>query len=642
MHNTSPNRVWVTALTSLVLIACGDDTSSNEPTSSQNTTVGTTNGTTGNTGGASGTATTSTATSSSSQSGTGGAPPMAPPFRNPVALPDDELAPLAIDLLGANDEPEQSTKCARCHTISSNTIHEWAELSATSMTDCLTDTTVPTKEAAEDILACFRKKSGVPTSPYWVQKLGIYATAANLDWFKYVFDTVYGDVEGPIEQQKFRARAGMPRGTATAFSQGDFDIVAEWFARGTPLVDDLLPEDLPPGNCMPHIDAKVATHVDELALKGWRAKNEVDGLLMFGCAGASDALGCLTAFPSAADSPATDTWAYLSGTTARILNVYGHESSFWTRSSADGRYVGHGGGTFANSTIVDLLTNQLIGVDAAYDPGFFPDNTGFIFQGGGTGICRQSLLSTTTHVTFNEPECSSSVDVGLYQHVGAALDGGDYWSVDGGFTSDDGGDQVTLEDPFAGWGSNSSVTLTPMVYDGSSYVPKQAAFVDTPFEGDTVLSPSSRLMISRRSGSGATQRGFVLREVIATPQGQGYDVTAPEIARYCFNGGKPGFSYDERWVAIHHYIGDADAVSLGFTSAADPGFAPYRSQGASNIYLLDLLTGNVVRVTHMKPGQYALYPHFRSDGWIYYIVRSPGTGSETIVASDAALVQENL
>ena len=23
----------------------------------------------------------------------------------------------------------------------------------------------------------------------------------------------------------------------------------------------------------------------------------------------------------------------------------------------------------------------------------------------------------------------------------------------------------------------------------------------------------------------------------------------------------------------------------------------------------------------MKPGQYALFPHFRSDGWIYFLVR---------------------
>ena len=40
----------------------------------------------------------------------------------------------------------------------------------------------------------------------------------------------------------------------------------------------------------------------------------------------------------------------------------------------------------------------------------------------------------------------------------------------------------------------------------------------------------------------------------------------------------------------------------------------------------------------MAPGQYALFPHFRSDGWIYAIVRDNGRGREEIIASDAALV----
>ena len=41
----------------------------------------------------------------------------------------------------------------------------------------------------------------------------------------------------------------------------------------------------------------------------------------------------------------------------------------------------------------------------------------------------------------------------------------------------------------------------------------------------------------------------------------------------------------------------------------------------------------------MAPGQYALFPHFRSDGWIYFIVRGDA-GGEHIVASDAALAIE--
>ena len=39
----------------------------------------------------------------------------------------------------------------------------------------------------------------------------------------------------------------------------------------------------------------------------------------------------------------------------------------------------------------------------------------------------------------------------------------------------------------------------------------------------------------------------------------------------------------------------------------------------------------------MHAGQYALYPHFRSDGWIYFLVRDKVTNKEYAVASDAAL-----
>jgi hypothetical protein len=44
----------------------------------------------------------------------------------------------------------------------------------------------------------------------------------------------------------------------------------------------------------------------------------------------------------------------------------------------------------------------------------------------------------------------------------------------------------------------------------------------------------------------------------------------------------------------------------------------------------------------MQPGQYALFPHFRSDGWIYFMVRTFGGETEYVVASDAALLLEGL
>ena len=90
---------------------------------------------------------------------------------------------------------------------------------------------------------------------------------------------------------------------------------------------------------------------------------------------------------------------------------------------------------------------------------------------------------------------------------------------------------------------------------------------------------------------------------------------------------------------MHHYFADddADAIELGFTGASDPGFAEYAAEGAANVYLIELATGTRTRITNMPPGQYAVFPHFRSDGWIYFMVRSAG-GTEQVVASDAALM----
>jgi Tol biopolymer transport system component len=78
-------------------------------------------------------------------------------------------------------------------------------------------------------------------------------------------------------------------------------------------------------------------------------------------------------------------------------------------------------------------------------------------------------------------------------------------------------------------------------------------------------------------------------------------------------GAKPNISYDERFFVTHHYEG-----------------------GTSNIYIVDLRSGNSRRVTNMPADARALFPHFRSDGWFYFLVKQ-NDGAEFVVASDAAL-----
>lgn len=129
----------------------------------------------------------------------------------------------------------------------------------------------------------------------------------------------------------------------------------------------------------------------------------------------------------------------------------------------------------------------------------------------------------------------------------------------------------------------------------------------------------------------------MLRQVTATPNGASYDVSTTEVARYCTEGAKPSISFDERFFVTHHYVGADDFADLGFASASDPAFQEILQKGSSNIIIVDMVTGARTRITTMKAGQYALYPHLRSDGWFYFLVHDKNTNKEFAVASDAAL-----
>jgi len=53
--------------------------------------------------------------------------------------------------------------------------------------------------------------------------------------------------------------------------------------------------------------------------------------------------------------------------------------------------------------------------------------------------------------------------------------------------------------------------------------------------------------------------------------------------------------------------------------------------------MADFVTGKKWLVTRIAPGQFALFPHFRSDGWMHFLVRDANTQEESIVASDSAI-----
>ncbi|NVB84488.1 MAG: hypothetical protein HOV81_39300 [Kofleriaceae bacterium] len=560
---------------------------------------------------------------------------VAPVFRNPVDMPDFLLARQALAILSPQAPAEE---CTACHGMTRQRISYWRALSDNAMAKCLTDLSLATQESAQKTIDCIREMPDVPTSDFTPTNLGIYATAVRLPWFKFAFWRAYGDA-GDAQYTAFENAVAMPKTSdAPQLTQEQFDIVAEWFARGVPVLDDTLPLDPAPSTCTNGISADVAAHVSAMATTGWRAVNRQNMMAMYGCGAATDPKNCLQSIPLAPSS-----WNLPSRGQWRMLKDETYTTSFWTRSSPDGRFVGQGVSNIPGSYILDLQRDVAVTINVQYDPSFFPDNSGFAFQGGGNNVCGIGVLtSNPTDITMNEPECMRASTIGLYQHVGKALGGGDYFGLNGLFQSDDGGKSPTHSDPYASFTSNGYLNFTPMIFNGTTYTAKPAVRVNTPFEGDSSLSPSAKLVMTRVAGPGSQQLGYVLRKVIATPSGSSYAISTPEIARYCVSGGKPGFSYDERWLVFHHYVtnSDADARELGFANAQDAGFAAYKTQGAANLYLMDLRTGVPVRITNMSPGQYALFPHFRSDGWIYAQVRDNVADHEYTVASDAALLAE--
>jgi hypothetical protein len=495
---------------------------------------------------------------------------------------------------------------------------------------------------AKDIVNCMRLEAGDANSIFSPGRIGIYSAAAHLGWFQDTFKQAFPAGEGSnttdtwaLDYGKFKNRVSMPKGNHPRFSQAEFDIIAEWFARGLPRLTTYIAADTGPTSCTPSVSSAVGTHVTAMATQGWGAVNKSAGLAMFGCGSASDPRQCLTSLPSSTTKSYATGWATVG--TLRILKEFDFNTYYWMRSSPDGRFVANGA-TGEGSRISDLQTGKDIVVEAAYDPGFFPDNKAWVFQGTpiGAGFCTMGLLTTDPdHINFSESQCSSIGSVSLYQHLGQGLGGGDYFVINSQFTSDNPSGTVT-RDPNAGFAASAELKLTPMIFDGAKYVGKPPVSTVAAYEGDSVLSPSTKLVISR-FGNESGQLGYVLRRVTATPNGGSYDVATSEVGRYCTQGAKPSISFNERFFVTHHYVGPNDFADLGFASASDPGFQAILAKGSANIILVDLLTGTRRRITTMAAGQYALFPHFRSDGWFYFLVRDKNTGKEMAVASDAAL-----
>jgi hypothetical protein len=599
-----------------------------------------------------------------------------PLLRDAIALPDDQVAREALRVLGSSAVGADGS-CRDCHTLGRPTLTRWSSLTEAFAGDCLADPTLANDADADAMLACFQSHAKAPGALVPAD-FGIYAAATHLRWFSFVFEHATGESgDWQARHEAFVESVGMPRAGAL-LTQDQFDVVAEWFARGLPELFELVPEDNGE-DCTPGLDPRLSEHVAQMETDGWRAKNEQVPLLMFGCAEGQTGADCLGDVPLARDIAESD-WDAPGDARIRILHDNSAtRSRFWSRSSPDGRYIASGLSTPGSSgftgQFVDLGRNRVIPADFSYDPTFFPDNSGFLVQrdggyssaapgGGATSggadrgdvavICEQDVLAgDPDEVAGDEAQCLAlDSEIGLYQQLAKSIDGDDYWVVFGSYDSDNGGNSPVLENPPAAFASDSATRLTPMINRGTGFEPAASTRVPTPLQGDPMLSPSGRLLVTRVKGreytldvSGtdivtAEQSGYALHLVSTRQDGGEWSASLSDVGRICKTGGKAVVSYDERWLVFHHYVTSDDAAELGYEDANDPEFERYLELGASNLYLVDLRDASVHLVTRMSPGQYALFPHFRSDGWIYFTVRALG-GDEYFAATDAALLLEN-
>lgn len=536
-------------------------------------------------------------------------------------LSDLDLAKKAATLLNGD-----GAKCNTCHTAGKDDVTKWGAAYKLINDQCLApELTLSAKERVD----CLRKDPADPTSPFEAHKLGLHAAGASLASFQNLFKAAYPADQWEAKFKEFLAQAAMPAFNKPAFTPDEYQFVKAWADRGLPQIEAVL-GDVGQIECNPSTSPELLAHMDKMATEGWGARLADAATPMAMCGSETDPKECLKSRPDI-----TAQWG-AEGTVQKLREVrkLPFTTSFWTRSSADGRFASFGG---SPSRIVDLNapdTDTPISVSAPYDPGWFPNNDGFSFAGtgGGISVCRTSVvlnaLATTKKITFNEPTCTPIIST-VYQSVGAALDGSVFFMVTGTHTNDSGDGSGPLS---ASFGPNASTTVSPMFNDGTKYVKGAQLSVKVPNEGDQQMSPSNALLITR-FGQKAGKAGYHIRSVKPklTPPAAGSTSTVPTvtvetkvIGTACLQGGKPQLSFNERFLAVHQYT-DPAANPLGLATQS------------SNIFINDLKTGKTIRLTNMAKNQRALYPHWRADGWLYFLVRDGNTNKETLVASDAAL-----
>jgi hypothetical protein len=562
------------------------------------------------------------------------------------SLSEEEIQTVAarIGYVEGDGHPDNA-KCISCHQ-NFNNIDELARLySNTAWAYSCFDSGVSTPEKAQEVLSCLAALSPDGEDITKVSAKGLGFMAAGVE--HKVFKDLFTIAQREEDYKKFKANARMPRGAAPAFKDQDFEKLLTWVLSYYPGLADFLTHD-GPDVCRSAADTHIGSEFQDYVRRmseggqGWEHVNMARGLTMFACVD-HDKHACFTQKGKDGQDifPLRDEWKApeLPGH-MRILYQYDEATQYWIRSSADGRFVGNGGEPSAIVDLQDKLLGRLarkIMVEALYDPAFLPDNSGFMFQGGvhGSRICEQSILDYADLVTidFMQLGCSTSdLQIGLYQAIGSSLETGDIRTLAGSYGSDDGYSVFREMTPLFGNQASLDVETIRRVND-SDFEKVSTQKLQTPYHGNWMMSPANQIAVATLSASteGKARHGgyrlFLMSESFGSKD-QLPDWNDPSTAMLCVGGDKPNISYNERMMAFYRYPkhkGQVDAL-----------------ESSADIHVYDLLKGGEpVALTQMPKGFYAQFPHYRSDGWLYFTVHDAISGTRYVVATDASLHVEN-
>lgn len=574
-----------------------------------------------------------------------------------------ETAEQVLKRLGAI-EGSDIPACASCHSLNISNLSQWARSLEDLRWECLDNA-----ESADDVsswdqakalraVRCMSENPNASDLHFHPRTFGLAAAGIDYMPIRDIFLKAFNQSEA--EYEKLRTAVVMPPTGHNKLSKEEFENVATWSIADAPFLAEILGNTQFPTTCETNISYDLRQHVLESNLNGWQARNRENGIMMFACPN-NDSLNCFTQksvdgsdlFTNAATAPIGAGWNRDFASTIRILYRIPYATDFWMRSSADGRFVGNGkskGSDNYRAAIDDMATllegRQLprhIGVKAYYDPSFFVDNSGFLFQGGRTGICSQRILEDTSisHIDWTQPGCTqdNSHAVSLYQSVATSLDSGDLLTVTGTFESD-AGSSADRAHPF---NSISKAFIQILAHDGTQYRRIGSEILNKPFQGDFAISPSGKILIGRLTGATDNYEqialGYKFYKLTTSGMGQDMTVEATEVATVCEGGRKGVMSFDERFWTFYKPVEARDWLEFGFQSATDPEFLALVGN-SSNVYVTDFLTGITHRVTRMQPGQYAQFPHFRSDNWLVFMVG--GHPDQHVAASDAVIRLKSL